>query len=260
MNAASRKSKKEKSEKIWLEKYGVINPFANPEIITQLQETKFKKYGSKYYNNRIKANATCIEKYGVSHPSQIPAALEQRTKTRTHKFLNSIFNGNRLGNLIAPLWTRNQFTTVQEEYPFQCIKCKTVFDDNLEDGKIPKCPKCFKQNNISKMEIEFLDKLQIDNRQKYIKPFKVDGVKNNKIFEFLGDYWHGNPNRFNHGDINKKNKKTYGELYTNTISKFKSLFDRNYTIYYMWEYDYNKWKKTNSLPFPIKIFKPNKLI
>ena len=260
MNAASRKSKKEKSEKIWMEKYGVTNPFADPIIIAQLQETKLKKYGNKHYNNRTKANSTFIEKYGVSHPSKIPAAIEKRTRTRTNKFLNSIFDGNRLKNLITPLWTREQFTTVQEEYPFQCNKCKTIFDDNLEDGKVPKCPKCFKRNNISILEIEFLDRLKINIRQKYIKPFKVDGIKNNKIFEFLGDYWHGNPNRFNHSYMNKKVGKSFGELYYNTIKKFNALFDRSYTIYYMWEADYVQWMKSKKHPFPLKIFNPNKLI
>ena len=158
----------------------------------------------------------------MSHPSQIPSALDKRTKTRTYKFLNSIFNGNRLGNRIIPLWTRNQFTTVQEEYPFQCINCKTVFDDNLEDGKVPKCPKCFKRNNISMMEIEFLNILKIHTRQKYITPFKVDGIKNNKIFEFLGDYWHGNPSRFNHVNINKKNIKNRISFIPNSTGCLRS--------------------------------------
>lgn len=260
LNPETCKSMREKSEMTWLKKYGVTNPFAEPEIIKKIRMTKFKKYGDEHYNNHQQTTETLKLKYGVTHQCKIPEVILKRTKTRTDKFLNTVFSGNRLGNLVTPLWTKEQFVTAQEEYPFQCNTCKTIFDDNLEDGKIPKCPKCFKNNNISIMEVEFLNKLKINTRQKYIAPFKVDGSNNNKIFEFLGDYWHGNPHRFNHNDINKKNKKSYGELYNNTIKKFKSLFDRDYTIYYVWEHDYNIWKKNPELTFPIRLYNPNKLI
>jgi hypothetical protein len=129
---------------------------------------------------------------------------------------------------------------------------------NLKRG----CPYC--NYNSSRNEKIFLDYLNIPDtfqyRQKYIKPYKVDGMRDNKIFEFLGDYWHGNPIKYSPTEYNKKVSKFHGELYNNTIKKFKSLFDRNYTIYYMWEHDYINWQKTKSLPFPIKIFNPNKPI
>lgn len=143
--------------------------------------------------------------------------------------------------------------------PFQCVKCKTIFKSKLDDGKIPKCPFCFKRNNISNAEIEFLNYLKIpntiENRQKFIKPFKVDGIKNNKIFEFLGDYWHGNPIIFNENDTNLLNKTTFKDLYNKTLNKFKSLNDNGYDIYYIWENDWNKWKKNKNLSFPIQKYK-----
>jgi hypothetical protein len=60
--------------------------------------------------------------------------------------------------------------------------------------------------------------------------------------------------------MNKKNTKSFGELYYNTIKKFNALFDRSYTIYYMWEADYVQWMKSKKHPFPLKIFNPNKPI
>jgi predicted nucleic acid-binding Zn-ribbon protein len=129
---------------------------------------------------------------------------------------------------------------------------------NLKRG----CPHC--RFSISVPETKFLDILKvpddIEHRQKYIKPYKADGIKDNKIFEFLGDYWHGNPLKFNPTDLNNTTGKSYGYLYNNTIKKFKSLFDRNYTIYYMWEADYVQWMKSKKHPFPLKIFNPNKPI
>lgn len=108
------------------------------------------------------------------------------------------------------------------------------------------CPKCV--SKISKPEIEFLDHLQIpntrENRQKYIKPYKVDGYdqKTNTIYEFLGDYWHGNLECNKKEDLNEIAHKTFGELYQNTFKKFDKLKSLGYNIKYIWESDWNKFK------------------
>lgn len=67
------------------------------------------------------------------------------------------------------------------------------------------CPKCKFEKlisiTVSKKEMEFLDYLTIplESRQKYINAYVVDGLNNqtNTIYEFLGDFWHGNPQKFN---------------------------------------------------------------
>lgn len=111
------------------------------------------------------------------------------------------------------------------------------------------CPKCtFK---ISKPEIEFLDFLNIKNRHVYIKPYNVDGYDKRKkiIYEFLGDFYHGNPEIFNKNDYNKICHKTFGELFLKTIKKFKKLKHMKYKIKYIWENDWNNFKKG----FPLKL-------
>ena len=112
------------------------------------------------------------------------------------------------------------------------------------------CIRC--THSSSKPENEFLDILKIDNRQVRIKNFKLDGIKNNKIFEFLGDYYHGNPQKYNMIEINEKSKKTFGYLYNKTIEKFNKLNTLGYSIYYMWENDWNLWKRKKIRTFPIK--------
>ena len=108
-------------------------------------------------------------------------------------------------------------------------------------------------------EIEFLDYLNIpstpEHRQKYIRPYKVDGISKNKIFEFLGDYWHGNPKIFLPEETNNSNKTSFGNLYQSTTNKFIKLKEMGYDIYYIWESDWNQWKRDKSLPFPIKKYK-----
>jgi hypothetical protein len=116
------------------------------------------------------------------------------------------------------------------------------------------CPRCI--GYISKKEIEFLQYLNIpdkkENRQLYICGHKTDGFKNNMIFEFFGDYWHGNPTKFNSNDINVRCNQTYGTLYNKTMHKLKIFKSNGYKVYYMWENDWNLWKKNKTNPFPLK--------
>jgi len=83
------------------------------------------------------------------------------------------------------------------------------------------CPKCV--SSISKASQEWLDSLGIPNiigqtrevRFKFgNKTIRVDGYdpQTNTVYEFYGDYWHGNPNKFNLNEVNKVNKKTFAEL------------------------------------------------
>ena len=104
------------------------------------------------------------------------------------------------------------------------------------------CPKC--HHRISKPETEFLNYMKIkeNNRQSYICRKSVDGYDpaTNTVYEFLGDYWHGNPEKFDSDDIHPLIKKTYGELYKITFKKLDKLQKLGYTVKYIWENDWNK--------------------
>ncbi len=108
------------------------------------------------------------------------------------------------------------------------------------------CPTCI--HIISKSEIEFLDYVKIpqteENRQKYIKPYKVDGYDpiTNTVYEYLGNYYHGNPDFFDQSKYNQKCHKTFGELYKNTFIKFDNLKSLGYNVKYIWESDWEKYK------------------
>lgn len=94
------------------------------------------------------------------------------------------------------------------------------------------------------MENKWLDKLNvpIEFRQKIIKDkYKVDAYNpiSNTIYEFYGDYWHGNPIRFSDkNEINKNSKLTYNELYIRTINREKELLQLGYKIISIWESDF----------------------
>ena len=81
------------------------------------------------------------------------------------------------------------------------------------------CPKC--THIISKPETIWIDSLNIDPKYRQAKIkigkkyIKADAYipETNTVYEFHGNYWHGNPRIYKSKDINKTNNKTFGELY-----------------------------------------------
>jgi len=111
------------------------------------------------------------------------------------------------------------------------------------------CPLC-SHKNISKMETEWLDSKNIakENRNVLIiidgKKYKPDAYDSatNTIYEFYGDFWHGNPKIYNQNKINKANKKSFGELYNKTMERENKLLYAGYNVISIWEHDWIKGK------------------
>ncbi len=102
------------------------------------------------------------------------------------------------------------------------------------------CPKC--GDNFGIKENKWLDSLNISERQFRIGRYVVDGYDPNTktVYEFNGDFWHGNPEIFKPNDYNNVLKKTFGELYKNTIKRKNELIKRGYNVISIWENDFNK--------------------
>lgn len=119
---------------------------------------------------------------------------------------------------------------------------------NTYNTKLKKYGNPYYTNNdiISKIEIEWLNSLGLPNdkehRQVVIGEYRVDGFnpETNTIYEFLGDYWHGNPKLFNSMDINKHNNLSMNELYNKTIERIEMFKNQGYNVKYIWESDYRK--------------------
>ena len=60
----------------------------------------------------------------------------------------------------------------------------------------------------------------------------------NTIYEFYGDFWHGNPLIYNATEIHPMNKKFYGELYNETIERENILRKEGYNFITIWESEY----------------------
>lgn len=108
------------------------------------------------------------------------------------------------------------------------------------------CSKC--THIISGPEIEFLNYYNILTRNYYLPKWKkkpVDGYDptTNTIYEFLGDYWHGNLNKYPCEKLHPKRKITYGELNYKTMSNLNKVKSLGYEVKYIWESDWNKFKR-----------------
>lgn len=109
------------------------------------------------------------------------------------------------------------------------------------------CPKC---KSKWKSQDLWLDCIGIPNDQDHRqvrlkndgitngrKKFVVDGYdpSTNTIYEYLGDYHHGNPEIYSNSEIHCYNKKPLGEIYLQTIAKLEYLFNKGFNIIYIWE-------------------------
>ena len=102
------------------------------------------------------------------------------------------------------------------------------------------CPKCGEKFGIK--ENKWLDSLNISERQFRIGRYVVDGYDpdTKTIYEFNGDFWHGNPDIFKKNDYNNVLKRTFGELYEKTLKKEIELKKMGYRVISIWENDFNK--------------------
>ena len=98
-----------------------------------------------------------------------------------------------------------------------------------------------KYHTGSLKEKEWLDSLGITERQYPIENYRVDGYdpETNTVYEFLGDYWHGNPEVYDPDDYNKSCSKTFGQLFDETNKRIKYIKSLGYNIITKWE---NEWQ------------------
>ena len=117
-----------------------------------------------------------------------------------------------------------------------------------------RCPHC-KATGYSKSEIEWLEFVMADERI-YIQHAKnggqvkingrfVDGMcyEINSIYQFHGDYWHGNPAKYDPDFVNPSSYERMGDRYEETLIKDQELRDQGYNVVIMWEAEWNEIKK-----------------
>lgn len=144
-------------------------------------------------------------------------------------------------------YSKVNYTNTDAKVEIICKKHGSFLQRAASHLKGMGCRKCLfdKLSNItiSKAQIEFLELLEIPHVNYRIGQFIVDGLKDNCVYEFLGDYWHSNPLKFDHSKIHPHYKKTHGEVYNDTFNRLKKIADLGYSIKYIWESDWNSFKR-----------------
>tara|TARA_B110000285_G_C15053214_1_gene578137 strand:- start:82 stop:1407 length:1326 start_codon:yes stop_codon:yes gene_type:complete len=73
------------------------------------------------------------------------------------------------------------------------------------------------------------------------KMARVDGFckETNTVYEFYGDYYHGNPKKYGADEYNKTCKKTHGELYEKTMKREEAIKSLGFNFVCIWECDFD---------------------
>jgi len=105
------------------------------------------------------------------------------------------------------------------------------------------CKKCV--DMVTKKTAAWLDQLGIKIRNQTVwirhgESVFVNGLdkKTKTIYEFYGDYWHGNPNVYNQ-DKECFPNKTFGDFYKRTIEREELIKKWGYSLVTIWESDYD---------------------
>ncbi len=245
-----------------LERYGVEKPFQSDKIQQIARQTTIEKYGvnstALLPDIREKQIQTRQSKYGVDFLFQSPD-FQQKIKIQTKERYNGVYPTqlhvplNIWNNIQDYNWLYNQYI-IQEKTAVQISQELGISDTTI--GRYLRLHEInIKQSYwYSVKSINWLESIM--NREEiYIRHamnggeykipdtrYKADGYckETNTIYEFHGDYWHGNPKLFESTVYNDSTKCTMGELYQKTLKREQIIKELGYNIVSIWEYDYEK--------------------
>lgn len=123
------------------------------------------------------------------------------------------------------------------------------------------CPKC-STGRFSKVAIEWLEyrskqdgvyiQHAMNDGEKPVtllsgRRMKFDGyaAETNTVYEFYGDYYHGNPFVYDSDLINAVSKRRMGDLWEETCSRNEAILSLGYHLVTIWESDWRKLCKVN---------------
>lgn len=68
----------------------------------------------------------------------------------------------------------------------------------------------------------------------------VDGFdpETNTVYEFHGDFWHGNPKVYSSVDFNQMTKCSFGDLYQRTKDIEKLIMSAGFNLVVCWESEF----------------------
>jgi transcription elongation factor Elf1 len=237
--------------------------FTTKWFIQKANEVHKNKYfyeKTNYVNSGIKVSVTC-PKHGdfevipdnfLNKKSGCPMCAHEANTSNTEEFIKKAKNihPNNEYDYSATVYTKSTNMVL-----IKCNNCKKSFNQRARMHLSGYgCQHCGKRYKISKPEKKWLDSNGVleEYRQYEILINKIshqkifaDGFdpKTNTVYEFLGDFWHGNLKIYPPDKINPKTGTTFKDLNAKTLKRIEILKKLGYNVVYIWESDYNLQKK-----------------
>ncbi len=223
--------KKEKTKQTWLEKYDG-HPHQTTHIRNKFEQTCLSKYGA---NNPRKSNIvkdkikqTWLEKYG-GHPHQQHMISILPLIEDYNWLYNQYIILGKTSRIIAEELDISSTTILRylhfheidiKEYYWFSFKCITWLNEIMET------------EHIYIQHAQNMGEFKIPETN-----YRADGycAETNTIYEFYGDFWHGNPDTYDPGFYNHIVHDTMGNIYQNTIKREHRIKALGFNLVVMWE-------------------------
>ncbi len=250
---------REKIKQTNLDRYGVEFPLSNTTIKEKTKQSCFEYHGVKYpglsKHIQEKIKQTNLERYGVGNPFTASDIKQKIKQTNLHKYGVSHYNQQHLIDILPLLqdyyWLFDQYvvqsksaTQIAKElgnvYYGTILNYLRAMEIEIKQYYFYSCAAINWLESIMEQEGSFIQhagnigEYQIPNTR-----YRADGYckETNTVYEFHGDYWHGNPIVYAPDVINESTRCTMGELYQKTISKEQRLLEMGYNLIIKWETD-----------------------
>lgn len=233
------------------------------EKATYIHKNKYDYTEVKYINSQIKIIIICknhgkFEQVPSKHLQGVGCnycAIEDNTdklKSNTYEFINKA--KQKYGDKYN--YSKVDYINSRTKVIIICKEHGNFMQRPNDHLSGYGCYKCNAQKQYSNKQIEWLNFLSLyyniniqhaENEGEYKIPetnYKADGYckETNTIFEYDGDFFHGNPEIYDENDYNKLCKKTFGELYLNTLEKELKIISMGYKLKKIWD---SEWIKIN---------------
>jgi len=230
------------------------------KLFDEVHEIKYQYPDFQYKNNRQKLKIVC-EKHG-----EFTQVIKEHQKgancprcVGNQKMTTVEFN-EKANNV-----HKNRYIYDKVEYSGNDKKVTITCQKHGDFEQSPHfhltgggCPKC--HSNSSKIENEWLDSLGLpclEKQKRFIlngKRYIFDGYDRwtDTVYEFHGDFFHGNPKYYYGRDKNGVSGKRFGDLFKATKERKKFLEGEGFKVVEMWESDWLEMngKKFNKEPMP----------
>lgn len=214
-------------------------------------KTSLKKYGVEHPHQssiiKEKKKQTMMGRWGVDNPSR--SSVTQKKKKQTMEDRYGCHSSQQ--GILSILPMLNDYNWLFNQYIIENKTGKQIAEELGVDGTT-----ISRHLLVHEIEIKkhfwgsYKCQLWLQQQQcNIVTEWKIPGTKyradgycesTNTIYEFHGDYWHGNPSIFEANEMNEVVNKSMGDLYQKTITRENLIRSLGYNLVVMWESEFNQ--------------------